>query len=203
MVQVSHCCRYVMDFKKLAKPGTSFVSMVSGTAHELGKPEVPHTAKMGGLVIGAPPAGLVFVDGVWRPYVMVQGQMVIQAPGSCDDYGLSVAAPAFVPTSVAADGIPPPPPPPYPPRTATPTTPTRRPNAGCNATPGGTPVPPPPPSTPLRSAGVSGSPGAGPGEVESQASWSQSCHLWLPQKGRMRRWWQEIGWLSLSQAWQA
>ena len=152
--------------QEVSQPGTSFVSMVSGTAHELGKPEVPHTAKMGGLVIGAPPTGLVFVDGVWRPYVMVQGQMVIQAPEAATTTSLSVAAPAFVPTSVVADGIPPPPPPPYPPRTATPTTPTRRPNAGCNATPGGTPVPPPPPSTPLRSAGVSGSPGTGPGEVE-------------------------------------
>ncbi|CAE7943445.1 unnamed protein product, partial [Symbiodinium sp. KB8] len=141
-------------------------AVVERTAHELGKPEVPHTAKMGGLVIGAPPTGLVFVDGVWRPYVMVQGQMVIQAPEAATTTSLSVAAPAFVPTSVVADGIPPPPPPPYPPRTATPTTPTRRPNAGCNATPGGTPVPPPPPSTPLRSAGVSGSPGTGPGEVE-------------------------------------
>ena len=57
---------------------------------------------------------------------MVQGQMVIQAPEATVTSGLSVAAPAFVPASVAVDGIPPPPPPPYPPRTATPTTNSRR-----------------------------------------------------------------------------
>ena len=75
--------------------------------------EVPQAATMGGLVIGAPPTGLVFVDGAWRPYVMVQGQMVIQAPEATASMGLSMAAPAFVPASVAADSSPPPPPPPY------------------------------------------------------------------------------------------
>ena len=32
----------------------------------------------GGLVIGAPPVGLVMVDGVWREYRMIRGQMVVQ-----------------------------------------------------------------------------------------------------------------------------
>ena len=97
----------------------------------------------GGLVIGAPSVGLVMVDGVWREYRMVRGQMVVQPV--CDS---RVSRTTSSPVSTAC----PPPPPPYPPTTpkaaAT--------NWGANLTPGGTPVPPPPPSTPLTSSTVSG-----------------------------------------------
>ena len=94
----------------------------------------------GGIVMGAPASGHVLVDGVWREYYMLRGQMIVQPMrghhgGSLHD----------------ADGGrlgPVPPPPPNPPTT---------PKAASvswnlNMTPGGTPIPPPPPTTPLTSS---------------------------------------------------
>ena len=59
-----------------------------------------------GLVLGAPATGLVFAEGSWRPYIMVQGQMVIQAvePSSASAVGLSLAAPTYHPTAAAGTG---------------------------------------------------------------------------------------------------
>ncbi|CAE7766553.1 unnamed protein product, partial [Symbiodinium necroappetens] len=47
-----------------------------GASKYVGGPNVSRGG--GGLVIGAPPVGLVMVDGVWREYRMVRGQMVVQ-----------------------------------------------------------------------------------------------------------------------------
>ena len=98
-------------------------------------------------VPGASAQGLVCVQGVWHPYTMVQGQMVVQF-GSRG--GPSLSAPAVVGSSGT-----PPPPPPVPPPPSTPKTGT---TGGSSSTPGGTPVPPwsaesgapyPPPAPPL------------------------------------------------------
>ena len=80
-------------------------------------PRLPTTSTMSG-VIGAAPQGLVYVQGVWQPYTMVQGQMVVQF-----EQGTNMAPPP-----------PPVPPPPITPRVGT--------SAASSATPGGTPVPP-------------------------------------------------------------
>eukprot|EP00439_Symbiodinium_sp_Y106_P031339 s1882_g3.t1 len=121
--------------------------------------------------MGAPASGLVYAEGGWRPYMMVQGQMVIQAvePTGASAVGLSLAAPMYRPTTTGnvnaraevmmgeSGNVPPPPPPPVL-RPGSPSTPMQRTSAGCNATPGGTPVPPPPPPTPATaSPGCSGS----------------------------------------------
>ena len=153
---------------------TPFESVAS---EKVQAPEVPSSVPPGiergrgqGLVIGAPPTGLVYVDGSWRPYMMVQGQMVIQAADvtGASVTGLSLAAPNCAPTSVSGYGgevagaVQPPPPPP-PPRT--PTTPRRGTTSGNNATPGGTPIPPPPPTTPAIGTSACGAANS-PGEVE-------------------------------------
>ena len=98
---------------------TSYVSAVSECELKQDQAMNVGVAKFGGLTIGAPPTGLVFVQGTWRPYMMVQGQMVIQTQEAAgvSAVGLSLAAPTFTPESAAKDvggGVPPPPPPPPP-----------------------------------------------------------------------------------------
>ncbi|CAE7580175.1 RE2, partial [Symbiodinium sp. CCMP2456] len=110
---------------------------------------------------GVPATGFVCVNGSWAPYYLVQGQMVIHDAGL---YGINAGVPgggqqmAFGNPELGT--VPPPPPPPRP---RSPVTPVRRPAAGNNATPGGTPVPPPPP-TPLPAA--TGSSVGGGGSVQ-------------------------------------
>ena len=84
-------------------------------------PRLPGGTAMSGSVIGAPPQGLVYVQGVWQPYTMVQGQMVVQFEQGGNASGAS------------------PPPPPLPPP---PTTPKVGTSGASSSTPGGTPVPP-------------------------------------------------------------
>ena len=147
--------------------------------------------------MNAPPTGLVYVQGNWRPYMMVQGQMVIQAvePTGASAVGLSLAAPTYQPTASTEDSgsavmrvnangmsgssLPPPPPPPRP---SSPSTPLTRTAVGCNATPGGTPIPPPPPSTPVTSVPSSqGTPGAN--EVEEPSKVAMKLPALVATKG--------------------
>ena len=168
--------------QETSQPGTSFVSATSEVVQGQGQPDSA-AMKMDGLVIGAPPSGLVFVQGEWRPYMMVQGQMVIQSVSAvkASAAGLSLAAQAYDPATGPGldDGVRPPPPPP-PPRS--PTTPRRGTTLGNNATPGGTPVPPPPPSTPA--TGTSGGPGStSPGEVEEPSKLVMKLPPLMASKG--------------------
>ncbi|CAE7327628.1 GIP, partial [Symbiodinium sp. CCMP2592] len=103
----------------------------SGVVTEDAPPGLP--AQRGqGLVIGAPASGLVYAEGAWRPYVMVQGQMVIQnmEAAGASAVGLFLAAPTYTPANLSG---------------------------GTTSVPG--PVPPPPPSTP--SPGYGGGTAAG------------------------------------------
>ena len=119
------------------------------------RPAVPGGG--GGLVIGAPPVGLVMVDGLWREYRMIRGQMVVQ-PSQESGTGAACA-----PLIHGCGGQQewrsscPPPPPPYPPTTPKAATA----NWNANLTPGGTPIPPPPPTTPLTSSTVASGGGVG------------------------------------------
>ena len=140
-----------------------------------------------GLVMGAPENGLVYAEGAWRPYAMVQGQMVIQnleATGA-SVVGLSLAAPTYHP-SVPPVGPGPivPPPPPLPP--SSPRTPLRRstPGFNANATPGGTPVPPPPPPTPVTTTGASIGGSASQWEVEEPSKLVTKLPALVATKGQ-------------------
>ena len=94
--------------------------------------------------------GLVCVQGVWHPYTMVQGQMVVQ-------FGSGGGFSSSNPVAEGSSTTPPPPPVPPPP-----TTPKVGTTGGSSLTPGGTPVPPwsseswvpPPPPTPVTASTV-------------------------------------------------
>ena len=61
-------------------------------------PRPPVGEAVSGTVIGAPPQGLVCLQGVWQPYTMVQGQMAVQfqrdAGSGCSTAGV---VPSVVP----------------------------------------------------------------------------------------------------------
>ena len=138
--------------------------------------------------------------------------MVIQAvePTGASAVGLSLAAPMYRPTTTGnvnaraevmmgeSGNVPPPPVL----RPGSPSTPMQRTSAGCNATPGGTPVPPPPPPTPATASRDVQVQLLSREKWRSQASWSQSCHLFRRRKEQMRQWWRETGWRNWNQVWQ-
>ena len=126
-------------------------------------PRPPVGEAVSGTVIGAPPQGLVCLQGVWQPYTMVQGQMVVQFQR---DAGSGCSTAGVVPSVV-------PPPPPMPP---TPTTPKVGTSGASSSTPGGTPVPPwtpesggpPPPAPPTATSQAASSVDAGSSEEPSK-----------------------------------
>ena len=103
-----------------------------------------------GLVMGAPQIGMVMVDGVWREYYMIRGQMVVQPMrGGGQASTLNLTGNGGVAAAGSSQYPPPPPPnPPVTPKAAAV-------SAGVNMTPGGTPVPPPPPTTPMTTTSTS------------------------------------------------
>eukprot|EP00439_Symbiodinium_sp_Y106_P031425 s44_g3.t1 len=139
------------------------------------------------MVMGAPENGLVYAEGAWRPYVMAQGQMVIQnleAMGA-SAVGLSLAAPTYHPSvPPVGPGHPVPPPPPLPP--SSPRTPLRRstPGFNANATPDGTPVPPPPPPTRVTTSGASVGGSASQWEVEEPSKLVTKLPALVATKGQ-------------------